>query len=135
MLTHDQIRDALARFSYKPNVTFDLTLDDDRLIFHTEMWVENSREQIRPWELKLQQDYWEFPFSMARTLLMEPDRHLSPERPVIRVAGTKIVPDLEDEDALWQWLRLTLRELEMHELDEWFKVDGELLWDPHQGQR
>lgn len=42
---------------------------------------------------------------------------------------------LESRDAglFWRWLRRTLADVEDHERDEWFQVEGELMFDPHRG--
>lgn len=36
-----------------------------------------------------------------------------------------------DEKKFWDFLHYCLREMELHELDEWFRVDGRLPFDPH----
>lgn len=47
-----------------------------------------------------------------------------------------IAPYIEDmqDDTMRHWLQTVLREFEMHELNEWFRVDGELVNDPHATQ-
>jgi hypothetical protein len=41
------------------------------------------------------------------------------------------IPPLKDERSFYSWLRHTLHICEMHEADEFFKVDGIKLFDPH----
>ncbi|QFP96869.1 hypothetical protein SEA_PRINGAR_5 [Mycobacterium phage Pringar] len=38
-----------------------------------------------------------------------------------------------DEERLLSSIRYFLREVEFHELQEWFRLDGELVSDPHKG--
>jgi len=37
----------------------------------------------------------------------------------------------DQEDYCIHWLQSMLQDLELHELDEWFKKDGELVHNPH----
>lgn len=43
--------------------------------------------------------------------------------------------------ALWPfnkqvyWFRDCVRALELHEMDEWLKIDGEMIYDPHSGKK
>ena len=43
----------------------------------------------------------------------------------------RIIPPLPDETAFKGWMRVILKEAELHELDEFFRFDGELVNDPH----
>lgn len=38
-----------------------------------------------------------------------------------------------NENLFFDWLHQMVRDVEKHELDEWFRVDGELRFDPHRG--
>jgi len=45
-----------------------------------------------------------------------------------------VYEELITEDHITQYLvRNALRELECHEVDEWFRLDGKLVTDPHLG--
>lgn len=47
---------------------------------------------------------------------------------------TSIPYDFEEGAPEWsirEWVRHEIRTMELHELDEWFKVDGKLPYDPH----
>lgn len=50
---------------------------------------------------------------------------------LVRVAQWAILPDWMNEGHAGVFVRDMIQKLEMHELDEWFKVDGELVNDPH----
>ena len=56
----------------------------------------------------------------------------------IPVTGTFDVPYYiwfeEDEGRFWKWLHQVILFMERHELDEWFRVDGKLVDDPHAGE-
>ena len=56
---------------------------------------------------------------------------------MVPIYATYFVPNhLEpghDEHRFWEWLRGRIGEVEMHERDEWFRVDKALPYDPHRG--
>jgi hypothetical protein len=50
------------------------------------------------------------------------------------LSARQVLPDyLEDWDdaKIVQWVKSFVRDVELHELDEFFRVDGVLLNDPH----
>lgn len=56
----------------------------------------------------------------------------------IEVRNQELVPAsasfLFDFETFVQWWRASWRHMENHEIDEWILVDGERIFDPHQGQ-
>jgi hypothetical protein len=60
----------------------------------------------------------------------------SDQRRFITIGAIWDVPpgflERENFDAFVHWVRKNLIALEIHELDEWLKVDGERRFDPHQ---
>ena len=48
------------------------------------------------------------------------------------VSRSVIVPPfIETEEAFFDWIHFEIGSLEMHEIDEWFRVDGIQTCDPH----
>ena len=47
-----------------------------------------------------------------------------------QAAVPSLIEDYPDH-LLRQWFRETLRTFELHEVDEWFRINGELVNDPH----
>lgn len=105
---YDRINELLARFTYKPGFKAYAEHND----FVCELVIEMQVPEAR----------W---------------RGIGPT-PMTKVMGRRIPPpeslDYDMEDAFYEWLRREIRDLEWHELDEWFRVDGHLMFDPHRGE-
>ena len=41
------------------------------------------------------------------------------------------LPPIQDEDQFLLWLAWRLKQIEIHEMQEWFKLDGRAVFDPH----
>lgn len=144
MLTHVDILNLMARFTYKPNVEFEV-IDGSLHIIEDEpyqpsvaikavMWCFDSRLAYPP----ARQLQGASVNTIVNTAVMvyNPDglRHQFNFAPV-RVAHLSPVPDmaLQSEKMFWFWLRrVVIGDLEDHEMDEWFKIDGEVVNNPHQ---
>lgn len=52
---------------------------------------------------------------------------------VVPLTSIKTVDEyyLDNEDWFFGFIQQTIREMELHESDEWFRVDGKLYDDPH----
>jgi len=53
---------------------------------------------------------------------------------LVPVVGTVAIPEalpVMTDDQVMEWLREQIRRVELHEVDEWFKVDGKAPFDPH----
>lgn len=57
----------------------------------------------------------------------------------VPVCGVFDIPakvwESRSEAEFWVWLHRVLEFMERHELDEWFRIDGTLLSDPHETVR
>lgn len=137
MLEYRDIKDLLARVKYKPNVYFDVSQDhsfDGNLKVHAKMWTLDSRQEYPPperWTALTINGVG------VRDIMWLGDNHnrMTCNIDPIRIASTQIVPwsvREAGERLFWTWFkRAIIDELEHHEIDEWFRVDGELVHDPH----
>ena len=53
---------------------------------------------------------------------------------LISIKGSYAIPryiNTVHELRFWEWLRGCIKDVELHEMDEWFRVRGELMFDPH----
>lgn len=139
----------LKHFTYKPNwfVEGEYKVDYDEVFITMREFVEDSTEEFEQWDLRPQQyidryDVEEQPrdYYGYKDLLVGNDYGrrrragvVSPRRPVLPVYSTAVVPrTIETESEFWFWLRYDgIPQLEEHEMDEWFKVDGMVMFDPH----
>ena len=99
----DQLNHYLSRFSYKPNFKF-----------------------------KAYRKHIEYDLIVLDIEMTVPHRDtLDPTKVITqRALGFRDVPKNELEFA--QWMREIIRHLEMHEVDEWVKMDGLRIFDPHE---
>ena len=61
----------------------------------------------------------------------DPNKHIN-----VRGGQSLTAYDLEnflDREGLLDWVRSTVRGFESHEIDEWLKIGGEHIRDPHPG--
>lgn len=110
------------RVKYKPNFKIEYVreIDFDREKVILTMRVPDSRDP-RNWEDQPGGAFNISPFG--------PD---DPRRiPLIPVTATFMLEAYHGESYAKSWLRSALRQLEDHELDEWLRLDGELMNDPH----
>ena len=62
----------------------------------------------------------------------------SAEQPMIKIVTETPAPMLlieDDEQLIVKMIYHMLREFETHECDEWFRFDGEVIYDPHRNDR
>lgn len=50
------------------------------------------------------------------------------------VGSTHILGRWQGEVYARDWIRWAIRQLENHEIDEWLRFNGELVFDPHKGE-
>lgn len=48
-----------------------------------------------------------------------------------RIGIRQAIPPVRSEEQLLRWVRDALGRIELHERDEWLKLDGEMPFDPH----
>lgn len=80
------------------------------------------------WEITAHED----PFEGQKVRIIAPglpDSYRPGE--TIDLGVESYLPPLENLPELQRWLFWRLRRIEVHEAMEFFKVDGELVWDPH----
>lgn len=104
----------LARFSYKPGWHFDVTR-------RPEIAAVCVRVAFCTIDSRATQDWYCDDAASA---------------PRIPIAGQFAVPpqllfSRDPEGMFRHWLRAMIRDMEFHELDEWFRWDGKLPYDPH----
>lgn len=118
----------MGRFQYKTGWHFDLTRshqDLGRVILRVSFMAEDSRRgPNRP------------PSYREITMTFDAGQPFEIQRDdLIPVEGIFYVPPTivsgRQEFEFFHWLRRTLQHVESHELDEWFRVDGNLPYDPH----
>jgi len=134
MLDLDDIEALLARFTYKPNVRIEARGQDpwdDRIMVRAVMWTLDSHKpypDLDPRTMSLV-SYGGTVQTVSGTYFFEP----------VKIARQAVVPETvlkEGEDLFWIWLkRALISQLENHEIDEWFQVDGRPLHDPHESPK
>lgn len=104
-------------FSYKPNWEFDL---DARRLFECNeahltitMRVPDSRRPI------------------PKETVLDHIRGTKVVIPLVPVTKVAILGNWYGEEEAKRLVRWHIQEVEMHEVDEWFKYKGELSFDPH----
>lgn len=131
-----QIRSLLDRISYKPNVAITCTSSSDEClgsaILHIEMYVPDStRHHPRHYESVEREIHYSRPFAFNDRTLLESVEYRMPDQALIPVSAARYVPPGLTEDHFLAWLRRVLMDLEAHELDEWLKLDGTVVNNPH----
>lgn len=124
-----------------------MTVPSDKIGFYLDQW---------PWSAE---DDFAWVASMVSRITYKPGWHIEPHRrpelggaavsfmtmvpdarqellhAKISLGATFIVPHhiLQDhaEDRFWLWIQDRLHYIECHESDEWFRVDGQIRFDPH----
>lgn len=106
--------DYFSRLTYKPGFSFDYEykIDFNQHFVTLTMKVVDSRDPKAHMP-----DRW-VPLEGRRLKL-------------IPVTMTNRLPPWTSEKVADDYTRYLLRNLEMHELDEWFRKDGDLINDPH----
>lgn len=82
---------------------------------------------------------WGLTFSEHAGWIYLDIRYLAPDSrgsgQTVKIGRTQVVPAHvtvhRDPDRFQRWLHMLTRDMELHELDEWFRCDGELVNDPH----
>jgi hypothetical protein len=115
------VTNLLSRFTYKPGWVFDLSRRPEKggPLLTVTFQAEDSRKGPNQWptyrmvgeSLSIERDDL-----VPLTGQFVVDRYLLKER---------------SEHLFWEWLRRTISFVEKHEQDEWFRVDGQLPYDPH----
>lgn len=128
--------EVLKDFQYKPNFSYGAYPRDGGWWMRIIMLVENARKPWKKWELRpvpegeLYIDTWE----LFRTFPGHDFVGYSPSREVIEVVGNFPIPTCffeGYEKEFISWMVFTVKSVEKHEMDEWFRYKGELLNDPH----
>jgi hypothetical protein len=79
------------------------------------------------WSFDVYEGRWEGPHIVIRTEVE--DALLRGRRTVLDVHS--MLPPMRDTVALEEWLAWRLGRLEVHEMREFFKRDGRVIFDPH----
>lgn len=114
----DQVR----RVSYKPAWRLEMRRDMGGPTLHVEFMTEDSRHPGRPPSYRETTIMADEPFRIERDDLIPVSAafHVPP----------RILMD-RDHVLFLHWLQGCLEFVEKHEQDEWFRVDGQLVNDPH----
>jgi hypothetical protein len=130
----------LRDMQYKPNVEFGAFFQEGDWHIRIVMMVENSRAPFKMWNLEQVQgresDFFVDHYNRstnAYRYVPDVPKYYSPSREVIEVVGTYAIPHFVDgeEDMFVEWMVMTIKSLENHEIDEWICYKGELINDPH----
>jgi hypothetical protein len=140
----ETIKALMARFTYKPNWNFMVTARSDPwnesgqvVNLKIEFYAENSVPAFEAWKIESEEER-EYGWSYRDTYQLPPMRRMmQPRRPVIPVGATLPVPaHISSEREFWDWLHTDVITMaENHERDEWFKVDGQVPFDPHAAEK
>lgn len=107
---HDRFCRLLDHMTYKTGWELRIDRMGHNLVqpfrLNIKLWVENTYE---PHDMVTIDSYHPLP---PRTLL-----------------GWKPTP--ENDAEFYQWVREQIHWRELHESDEWFKINGVMVWDPH----
>jgi hypothetical protein len=79
------------------------------------------------WSFDVYEGRWEGPHIVIRTEVQDASR--AARRVVLDVHS--MLPPMRDTVALEEWLAWRLGRLEVHEMREFFKRDGRVIFDPH----
>ena len=79
------------------------------------------------WKFAVYEGRWEGPHMQITATL--PDAY-APDA-TVTVDVHSMLPPIPDEGALWVWLGWRLARIEVHEMREFLRVDGVVLFDPH----
>jgi hypothetical protein len=120
-----EVLELMEDFTYKPNWSFQVSTWDHEVRITLEMWVPDSTRPFRPVQVQTDQaDWWALnDHVMSRRDYIE-------HQEVVRINAGVRVPRLRHNE-FYTWLRGVIRNMEDHELDEWFKVNGVPVNDPH----
>lgn len=132
MLNELNYKEILSRITYKPNVFFSADYHDGRWRLRIVMWAEDSRKPFDPWKIERREveSFFSYDQGVVRPNFLE---FVGPQRPLMEVMGNFTIPFFRDdeEEIFIHWFRQMIRGMEFHEMDEWFRLDGELTNDPH----
>jgi hypothetical protein len=118
----------LERVTYKPNVRFEATEQYGRVTVKVTIWTLDSHKtypEAAKWTTLAM-------FGVASSV--DTDRGGTYRLEPMIGDQLHVVPEmaLDDEDVFWIWLRRSvIGQLEDHEADEWFKIDGKCVDNPH----
>lgn len=110
-------KDFFDNFSYKPNCEFDYThdIDFDRNRLVITMRVPDSRKPLPDTEILVN--------GRRKTI------------PLVPITQTVRLGRWVSEDYAKNLMRFYIREMEDHEIDEWIRYKGELVFDPHNKEK
>jgi len=96
------------------------------------VWLKDF--QYKPgWKVGVEFDSRSY-MHFLRITMMVPNR--DNPREVIPVMQASALPEWDQgEEDFWRYLRSRLHDLECHEADEMFLVNGKRVFDPHKGER
>lgn len=128
--TYYWVKHQLARFSYKPGWVFEASRRPEmggimvKIAFH----APDSRagELYGDW--------------VSEHTCPHCNRYAELARHTIPITGEFVIDPyvtraIDPEAAFFDWLKRTLSFMDVHERDEWVRVDGKLLHDPHEEVR
>ena len=135
MIKELNYRQVLSDFQYKPNWVFTAYTHENRWYLRMDMWVENSRTAVEPWDLRPQR-WREMDFGSFRApgmRQMDYEAVFSPSRELTLVHSQFMIPPYGpgDEEAFLKFVMFGIKSTENHEIFEWARYKGELIHDPH----
>jgi len=148
-MTVEDVEKLMATFTYKPNFEFQVIRRADRAYDSMSAaygYEDSCAIGITMWTLNSCQIYppaRQLIGLSAKAMAGIGDVVVDPTGLTVNFAPIKVgrmAPIdrmvLENgEQMFWLWLHMQITNLEHHEVDEWFKVHGECVRDPHKGDR
>lgn len=112
----------MRRFRYKNGWVFEVCRHSTGPALSVKIMVEDSRHPGRGPSYRESNTAAGHPFQIERDDLIEVSAAVDiPKRLLIA----------RDSEDFFRWIRRVVEFVEQHEIDEWFRVDGKLVNDPH----
>lgn len=115
--TRDDTESALSVIQYKPGVSF----------------------HVNGMNILMDRQFYPHSTHVLQTVIKNLPDSTTPDQhgqyglgPRVDLVDTQVVPEyVRTTDTFYRWLHTVLVGVETHEIDEWFRVNGRLLHDPH----
>jgi hypothetical protein len=134
-LAFGDVKRLLEGFTYKPNFTMGLYPPPEtftgiamiRALAYCPDSSLSNRVPVEAHELELFDDWrWQNPRRLITT-----GRYFTQKLHLIEITAAWDVPKGLTEPDFWPWLHARITEFENHERDEFFKVNGAAVYNPH----
>src|SRR4051794_30012918 len=112
-------------FKYKPGSVFEVYRLESVIQVGIQVWVPDSR-WVKPKETGLySKDVRTQRLPSGDTVML-----FNGMPPLVQIGKSFVLPPWHDEDYALEFVRRCIQEIELHEVDEWIRLNGELKFDP-----